>query len=217
MERTPQETAFKKPVELPAWLVREQRTQVKRNTTEAVCHSTRKMWGRSSQDMVVGFKHGMADKQTSSSEQTRILFCTEGIARNEILSLDRNRIGDTAIRNCKILLVDEAHSSNVDTELTIASILTSLNGTSGFKLVVMSATLDVSSFYRRAMEAGLHRNAVDHLIMEERLKAIGYFSSASRSSASLCASHWWVALAASASSSRCSVVGTSCSSSEALA
>ena len=125
-------------------------TQVKRNTTEAVCQSTRKMWRRSPQDMVVGFKHGMSDKQTSANDKTRILFCTEGIARNEILSLDRSRISDTAIRNCKILLVDEAHSNNVDTELIIASVLTRLNGMNNFKLVVMSATLDVSSFYRRA-------------------------------------------------------------------
>ena len=150
-------------------------TQVKRNTTEAVCQSTRRMWKRSQQDLVVGYKHGMSDKQTAASDKTRILFCTEGIARNEILSLDRNKISDTAIRNCKILLVDEAHSNNVDTELIIASVLTRLNGMHNFKLVVMSATLDVSSFYQRAYDAGLDRNAVDHLIMEERTKTIEHF------------------------------------------
>ena len=145
-------------------------TQV--NTTEADCQSTRKMWGWSQQDLVVGFKHGMSDKQTSANDKTRILFCTEGIARNEILSLDRSRVVDTAIRNCKVLLVDEAHSNNVDAELIVASILTRLNSMSGFKLVVMSATLDVSSFYRCALEAGVNREAVDHSIMEERLRSI---------------------------------------------
>ena len=85
-----------------------------------------------------------------------------GNPKNEILSLDRNRVGSTAIRNCKILLVDEAHSSNVDTVLIIASILTRLNSMSGFNLVVMSATLDISLFYRRALEAGVNREAVDH-------------------------------------------------------
>ena len=150
-------------------------TQVKRNTTEAVCQSTRKMWGRSPHDLVVGFKHGTSDKQTSANEKTRILFCTEGIARNEILSLDRSRVSDTAIRGCRILLVDEAHSNNVDTELIITSVLTRLNGMKNFKLVVMSATLDVSSFYQRAYEAGLNREAVDHLIMEERTKTIEHF------------------------------------------
>ena len=127
-------------------------TQVKRNTAEAVCQSTKKMWRRSDQDMVVGFKHGMSDKQTSANDKTRVLFCTEGIARNEILSLDRSRITDTAIRNFKILWVDEAHSNNVDTELIIASVLTRLNSMNNFKLVVMSATLDVSSFYRKHMK-----------------------------------------------------------------
>ena len=150
-------------------------TQVKRNTTEAVCQSTRRMWKRSPQDLVVGFKHGMADKQSSANEKKRILFCTEGIARNEILSLDRNKISDTAIRGCKVLLVDEAHSNNVDTELIIASVLTRLNSMHNFKLVVMSATLDVSSFYQHAYEAGVDRNAVDHVIMEERTKTIEHF------------------------------------------
>ena len=149
-------------------------TQVKRNTTEAVCQSTRRMWKRSPQDLVVGFKHGMSDKQTSANEKTRILFCTEGIARNEILSLDRNKISDSAIRGCKLLLVDEAHSNNVDTELIIASVLTRLNGMHNFKLLVMSATLDVSSFYQRANVAGLDRNAVDHVIMEEQLSISFY-------------------------------------------
>ena len=150
-------------------------TQVKRNTTEAVCQSTRKMWRRSPHDLVVGFKHGTSDKQTSANEKTRILFCTEGIARNEIFALDRTRVSDTAIRGCRILLVDEAHTNNVDTELIITSVLTRLNGMKNFKLVVMSATLDVSSFYQRAYEAGLNREAVDHMIMEERTKTIEHF------------------------------------------
>ena len=150
-------------------------TQVKRNTTEAVCHSTRRMWKRSPQDLVVGFKHGTSDKQTSANEKTRILFCTEGIARNEIFALDRTKVSDTAIRGCRILLVDEAHSNNVDTELIITSVLTRLNGMKNFKLVVMSATLDVSLFYQRAYEAGLNREAVDHMIMEERTKTIEQF------------------------------------------
>ena len=68
--------------------------------------------------------------------------------------------------------MDEAHSNHVDTELIIASILTRLNGMSGFKLVVMSATLNVASFYKRAVDAGLNRETVDHLIMEERLMSI---------------------------------------------
>ena len=135
------------------------------------------MWGRSPQDLVVGFKHGTSDKQASANEKTRILFCTEGIARNEIFALDRSRVSDTAIRGCRILLVDEAHSNHVDTELIITSVLTRLNGMSmkNFKLVVMSATLDVSSFYQRAYEAGLNREAVDHMIMEERTKTIEHF------------------------------------------
>ena len=39
----------------------------------------------------------------------------------------------------------------------------------------MSATLDVSSFYGRAYDAGVNRDAVDHLITEERRKTIEHF------------------------------------------
>ena len=109
-------------------------TQVKRSTTEAVSRSTKKMWGRSLDDLVIGYRHGTAVKQTAESEHMRILFCTEGIARNEILSLNRARYPNTAMRNCRILLVEEAHSNNVDTELVIASILCRLDGLSDFKI-----------------------------------------------------------------------------------
>ena len=130
--------------------------------------STRKMWGRSPDDLVIGYRHGAAVKQTAESEHSRILFCTEGIARNEILSLDRNKYPTTAMKSSRILLVDEAHSNNVDTELVIASVLCRLDGLSDFKMVLMSVTLDIATFYRKARDAGVPRNAVDHLTMEER-------------------------------------------------
>ena len=143
-------------------------TQVKRSTTEGVCRSTQKMWRRTHEDLVVGYRHGTAVKQKSESEGTRILFCTEGIARNEILSLNRQKYPHTAMKGTRILLVDEAHSNNVDTELVISAILCRLNGLSDFKLVLMSATLDIATFYRKARDAGVSRHAVDHLCLEER-------------------------------------------------
>ena len=72
------------------------------------------------------------------------------------------------MRGTRILLVDEAHSNNVDTELVISAILCRLNGLSDFKLVLMSATLDIATLYRKARDAGISRDAVDHLSMEER-------------------------------------------------
>ena len=127
-------------------------TQVKRSTTQSVCRSTKKMWKRSQEDLVVGYRHGTAIKQNAESNDTRILFCTEGIARNEILSLDRMKYPNTAMRGTRILLVDEAHSNNVDTELVIASILCRLDGLTDFKLVLMSATLDIATLYRKARD-----------------------------------------------------------------
>ena len=68
--------------------------------------------------------------------------------------------------------MDEAHSNNVDTELMIASVLCRVDGLSDFKIVLMSATLDISTLYRKARDAGVPRNAVDHLTMEERMMPV---------------------------------------------
>ena len=123
-------------------------------------------------DLVVGYRHGTAVKQNAESEHTRILFWTEGIARNEILSLDRTRFPNTAMRGSRILLVDKAHSNNVDTELVIASVLCRLDGLSAFKIVLMSATLDIATLIRKARDAGVPRDAVDHLTMEKRMMPV---------------------------------------------
>ena len=126
--------------------------------------------------LVVGFKHGMSDKQTSANEKTRILFCTEGIARNEILSLDRSKISDTAIRNCKILLVDEAHSNNrrYGIDHCISSYPIEWN-------CVISSWWSCLPHLMYHHSINVHmrqvfdRNAVDHVIMEERTKTIEHF------------------------------------------
>ena len=50
----------------------------------------------------------------------------------------------------------------------ISAILCRLNELPHFKLVLMSATLDIATFYRKARDAGVSRDAVDHLSLEER-------------------------------------------------
>ena len=62
-------------------------TQVKRNTTVAVCHSTRKMWKRSQQDLVVGFKHGMADKQTKRQGSSSVQRELQGMRNNHWIGI----------------------------------------------------------------------------------------------------------------------------------
>ena len=55
------------------------------------------------------------------------------------------------------------------------AILRRLDGLADFKLVLMSATLDIATFYRRARDAGIPRAAVDHLSMEERPMPVEIF------------------------------------------
>ena len=83
-----------------------------------------------------------------------------------------DRVSTHRYEGTRILLVDEAHSNNVDTELVISAILCRLNGLQDFKLVLMSATLDIATLYRKARDAGVSRDAVDHLSLEERMMPV---------------------------------------------
>ena len=89
--------------------------------------------------------------------------------------MNRDVIKDAAIKALRVLLVDEAHTNNVDTELMIVAILHRIGSLHKFKLVVMSAMLDIGSFYHRAMGAGVYGEEVDHLVTEQRTKPIEVF------------------------------------------
>ena len=56
---------------------------------------------------------------------------------------------------CAVLLLDEVHSGSSDMDLILARILPKLRGVTNFKVVLLSATLEVSDFVQRAKDADL--------------------------------------------------------------
>ena len=54
-------------------------TQVRRATTQGVCTGTKRMWGISPDNKVVGFQHGLENSSQWDQEHTRVLFLTEGL------------------------------------------------------------------------------------------------------------------------------------------
>ena len=52
-------------------------TQVRRATTQGVCTGTKRMWGISPDNKVVGFQHGLEKFSQWDQDDTRVLFLTE--------------------------------------------------------------------------------------------------------------------------------------------
>ena len=70
-------------------------------------------------------------------------------------------------RSCNKLL-DEAHSGSTDIELILARVLPRINKVPHFRLVLMSATLNVDSLNRRLLDAGIPPKDIGVFLMEER-------------------------------------------------
>ena len=130
-------------------------TQVRRATTQGVCTGTKKMWSIHENNKVVGFQHGLEKSSQWNADDTRIVFLTEGIImRQSMRTLDINS-PYSVIDGCAVLVLDEVHSGSSDMELILARVLPKLKNVTNFKVVLLSATLNVEEFMQRAREAGL--------------------------------------------------------------
>ena len=83
-------------------------------------------------------------------------------------SHDDHRSPDTILPGCKVLMLDEVHSGSTDVELILARILPRIPHISQFRLVLMSATLNVDAFYSRLLNAGIEPKDIAIFQMEER-------------------------------------------------
>ena len=59
------------------------------------------------------------------------------------MSHDEHKNPDTILQGCKVLLLDEAHSGSTDVELILARMLPRINKAPQFRLILMSATLNI--------------------------------------------------------------------------
>ena len=143
-------------------------TQIRRVTTQFVCRDTKVIWGIDRDSKLIGFKHGTEKSERWSEEETKVLFLTEGIIMRQVMSHDEEKYPDSILPGCKVLLLDEVHSGSTDIELILARILPRISQVQNFRLVLMSATLNVDTFLNRVTNSGVDRSDVGVFLMEER-------------------------------------------------
>ena len=143
-------------------------TQVRRATTQGVCTGTKRMWQISPEKKVVGFQHGLEKSSQWDSNDTRVLFLTEGIIMRQSMKTPDMNSHYGVVEGCAVLMLDEVHSGSSDMELILARVLPKLKSVTNFKVVLLSATLNKEQFLQRAREAGLEDRYIQVMDHEER-------------------------------------------------
>ena len=113
------------------------------------------MWQISPEKKVVGFQHGLEKSSQWDSNDTRVLFLTEGIIMRQAMKTPDMNSHYGVVEGCAVLMLDEVHSGPSDMELILARVLPKLKTVTNFKVVLLSATLNKDEFLQRAREAGL--------------------------------------------------------------
>ena len=61
----------------------------------------------------------------------------------------------SAVDGCTVLMLDEVHSGSSDMELIVARVLPKLRNVTNFKVVFLSATLNIAEFMQKPKDDGL--------------------------------------------------------------
>ena len=118
------------------------------------------MWGIHEDNKVVGFQHGLEKSSKWSATDTRVLFLTEGIIMRQAMKTPELNSQYSVVDGCAVLMLDEVHSGSSDMELILARVLPKLRNVTNFKVVLLSATLNIAEFLQRAKEAGLEEKYI---------------------------------------------------------
>ena len=150
-------------------------TQIRRVTTQSVSRNTKDIWDIPRDSLVVGYRHGTEKLEHWNEQKTKVLFLTEGIVMRQAMSHDEHRHPETILPGCKVLMLDEAHSGSTDIELILARILPRISQVKNFRLVLMSATLNIDTFLRRVTDAGVNRSDVGVFHMDEKTNPLALY------------------------------------------
>ena len=150
-------------------------TQIRRVTTQSVSRNAKDIWNIPRDSLVVGYRHGTEKLDHWDEQQTKVLFLTEGIVMRQVMSHDEHRHPETILPDCKVLMLDEAHSGSTDIELILARILPRIRQVKNFRLVLMSATLNIDTFLKRVTDAGVNRTDVGIFHMDERTNPLALY------------------------------------------
>ena len=126
------------------------------------------MWGIHHDNKVVGFQHGLEKSSQWDQDNTRVLFLTEGIIMRQAMKTPDMNSPYGVVDGCAVLMLDEVHSGSSDMELILARVLPKLKSVTNFKVVLLSATLNVAEFLQRAKDAGLEDRYIQTMDNEAR-------------------------------------------------
>ena len=150
-------------------------TQIRRVTTQSVSRNTKDIWDIPRDSLVVGYQHGTETQEHWNEHTTKVLFLTEGIVMRQVMSHNEHTHPETILPGCRVLMLDEAHSGSTDIELILARILPRISQVKNFRLVLMSATLNIDTFVRRVTDAGIPRADVGIFHMDERTNPLALY------------------------------------------
>lgn len=97
---------------------------------------------------IVGYKHGASKGMDNAN--TKLLFCTDGTLKQKILSGT-----DTILSKYGGVVIDEAHERSVNIDVVIALLMDIIKVRPDFKVIIMSATIDLNLFKDYCKRIGL--------------------------------------------------------------
>ena len=95
----------------------------------------------------VGYKHG--DEKTLASEDTKLLYATDGLIKTMIVT------GDPELSQYGGIIIDEAHERKVSIDILISLITEIAKKRPDFKIIIMSATVNEQIFIDYFKNSGL--------------------------------------------------------------
>ena len=108
----------------------------------------------------VSYSHG--DTKIYKDKNTRLLFTTDGTVKSIITS------GDVDLSNYSGIVIDEVHERSVSIDIVIALVMDILNRRSDFKIIFMSATMDINIFTDYFKKLGHGNNYNIYKLEEEK-------------------------------------------------
>jgi pre-mRNA-splicing factor ATP-dependent RNA helicase DHX15/PRP43 len=110
---------------------------------------------------LVGYKHGNEKKMSNSS--TKLLFTTDGWVKETILRSDPN------LANYGGVIVDEVHERSVNIDIVIALLMEIVKRRPDFKVIFVSATMDLDLFKEYMKRIGLGNAYTTYTLQESKL------------------------------------------------
>ena len=110
---------------------------------------------------IISYKHG-ANKELFDTNLTKLLFTTDGTVKTMITS------GDQDLKDYGGIVIDEVHERSVNIDIVIALVMDILNRRKDFKVIFMSATVNLDIFTNYFKRLGHGDNYNIYTVKEQK-------------------------------------------------